>query len=176
MKKAIAVVGSAAVSPSESEIKLCRELGKAIAGRGFVLLTGACPGFPLEAARGARKAEGTVVGISPAPDYKAHVEQWDYPVQEFDSIIFPGFGRGRNLVLVRSASAVAVLGGRMGTLNEFTIAFEEGKPIGVLSGIRGIGEHLEKIAEWARKETGAKIFRSADAKELVELLAKETER
>jgi len=173
MKKAIAALGSAVGSPEEPEIKLCRELGRQVAEQGFVLLTGACPGFPLEAARGAKDAGGAVVGISPALNYREHVEQWKYPTKEFDSILFPGIGRGRNRMLVRSAFAVVVLGGRMGTLNEFTAAFEEGKPIGVLSGIHGIGEHLEQIAEWAPKDRGAKIIRSTDPKELVELLAKE---
>ncbi len=173
MKKAIAVLGSAVGSPEEKELMLCHELGKEIAEHGFILLTGACPGFPLEAARGAKQANGIVVGISPALNYEMHVREWNYPTKEFDSILFPGIGKGRNLILVRSADAVVVLGGRMGTLNEFTIAFEEGKLIGVLSGIRGIGEHLEQIVQWAKKDTGSKIIRSPNAKELVELLEKE---
>ena len=50
-------------------------------------------------------------------------------------IIYTGFNySGRNLLLVRSSDAVIFGCGRMGTLNEFTITFEDKKPIGILQG------------------------------------------
>ena len=167
MKKAIAVVGSAVQILDEGLKRKAQAIGKEIALRGYVLLTGACPGFPLEAARGAKQVRGTVIGISPANNYEEHRDLLHYPIEEFDFIMFPGIGKARNFLIVRSASAVVVLGGRIGTLNEFTIAYDEGKIIGILRGLPGISEYLEKIVGWAKKDTNAKIVSSADPEELI---------
>ncbi len=63
-------------------------------------------------------------------------------------IIFTGFGyKGRNVINVRCADIVLILGGATGTLNEFTIAYDEGKIIGVLEGSGGIADHIERSSK-----------------------------
>ena len=167
MNKAIAVIGSGKMFDNKQAIEAAQELGKEIAKQGFVLVSGAGKGFPLEASRAAREAGGFTVGISPALDRKDHVENWKYAVEEFNSIVFTGFGRGRNVFVVRGGDAVILIGGQAGTLNEFSFAFDEGKPIGVLENTGGISNNIKEIIKAINKETGSKVVFSSSPKELV---------
>jgi hypothetical protein len=135
----IGVMGSAGGDMEPAVAELCRRLGRAIAGRGCCLLTGACPGLPHEVVLAAKDAGGHVVGISPASSLKDHVETYQSPFREYDVLIFTGLGlMGRELVNIHSSDMVIVVSGRSGTLGEFAIAYEEGKLIGVLTGTGGI--------------------------------------
>ncbi|HKY07998.1 MAG TPA: hypothetical protein VJQ55_07145, partial [Candidatus Binatia bacterium] len=76
-----------------------------------------------------------------------------------DAIIFTGFGyKGRNVINVRSADIVLILGGATGTLNEFTIAYDEGKIIGVLEGSGGIADHVRDVIRACNKPTSCQVF------------------
>lgn len=147
-----------------------KELGAEIVKHGAVLVTGATTGAPYWAAIGAKDAGGFVIGLSPANTEKEHVEHYNLPLDYHDMIVYTGFGyAGRNLLLTRSADAVIITCGRMGTLNEFTIAFEDKKPIGVLLGAGGMADEIERIVEIShRGEEHKKIVYDADPKNLVE--------
>src|SRR5687767_445799 len=81
------------------------------------------------------------------------------PPDAADVIIYTGFGlKGRNVINVRSADIVIIFGGATGTLNEFTIAYDEGKVIGVLAGSGGVADHIEAIIEFAKKRTRCRII------------------
>ncbi|MBN2197916.1 LOG family protein [Candidatus Wolfebacteria bacterium] len=145
-------------------------LGKEIILQGGVLVDGATTGFPYWAAKGAKKENGIVVGLSPAESEKEHINFYNLPIDYHDMIIYTGFGySGRNLLLTRSADAVVVGCGRMGTLNEFTIAFEDKKPIGVLEGEWETDELIKIMIEKSHraKEMENKIVFSKDPKELI---------
>jgi len=102
---------------------------------------------------------GFSIGMSPAVSEKGHVKVYHLPVDYFDIIIFTGFNySGRNLLLTRSSDAVVFVCGRMGTLNEFTIAFEDGKPIGVLEGTGGIADRLREIVENSHRGFGNIVY------------------
>ncbi len=155
-------------------------LGKEIIHQGGVLIDGATTGFPYWAAKGAKEANGIVVGISPADSEKEHVKAYDLPIDYHDLIIYTGSGySGRNLLLTRAADAVVVGCGRMGTINEFTIAFEDKKPIGILQGEWETDELAKMIIEKSHRaeEMKDKIVYSEDPKELItkvmELIKKE---
>jgi hypothetical protein len=47
---------------------------------------------------------------------------------------------------------VVIIGGRSGTLGEFSIAYDEGKLIGVLSGTGGITSEIDNIVSIIRKK------------------------
>ena len=107
-------------------------LGREIAKHGAILVTGATTGFPLWAAMGAKEAGGFVLGFSPASTEKEHIETFNLPVEYHDVIVYTGFGYpGRDLILTRSSDAVFFGCGRIGTIHEFTISFEDQKPIGI---------------------------------------------
>ena len=107
---------------------------------------------------------------APAVSEAAHIKTYKLPTDYHDVIIYTGFEySGRNLLLTRSADAVVVVCGRMGTLNEFTIAFEDQKPIGVLEGTGGIADELSDIVKKANRGPG-KIIYEKDPKKLIERL------
>ena len=122
----------------EKERKLAFELGKAIAEQDVLLITGACPGYPFEAARGAASQGGLVIGISPGLSLWEHVNKYHSPTEHHDVLIFTGSGlMGREVVNIRSSDMVVIIGGKSGTLGEFAIAYDEGKLIGSPDGHRG---------------------------------------
>lgn len=148
------------------------ELGRLIAGRDLILVTGATTGLPYWAAKGAKQAGGIVIGFSPAASKLAHIKTYHLPTDYHDLIIYTGFGySGRNLVLTRAADAVITVCGRMGTLNEFTIAFEDEKTQGVLTETGGMADMVEEIIEKSHRGEGKVIFESDPAKLLDKVVA-----
>jgi len=69
-------------------------------------------------------------------------------------------------MLTRASDAVLVGCGRMGTLNEFTIAFEDAKPIGVLTETGGTADMIKEIIERAHRP--GNVIYDSDPKRLVE--------
>ena len=152
------------------------EMGREIARRGMVLVTGATVGIPYWAAKGAKEEGGIVIGLSPAASEAAHVKSYKLPTDYHDLIVYTGFEySGRNLLLTRSADAVINICGRMGTLNEFTIAFEDGKPIGVLEGTGGTADELRGIVAKMHRGPGRVVY-SKDIKELLDKVVAEIEK
>jgi uncharacterized protein (TIGR00725 family) len=144
-----------------------KELGREIVRQGCVLVTGATTGFPLWSAIGAKEEKGISIGLSPAQNEKDHIENWRLPVNYMDLIIYTGFGfPGRDLLFTRSCDALIIGCGRIGTIHEFTIAFEEGKPIGVLEGGWTMDEQIRDMIEKANRPADHVIF-DADPKALI---------
>lgn len=148
----ICVSGAAKGDSVEHGKKLALEMGVAIAAAGHSLLTGATTGLPNYAAIGYKKAGGKMsVGLSPASSKVEHVLKYRLPIADYDSIIYTGLHYvGRDTLLITSADAVISIGGRLGTLHEFTIAMETETPIGFLQGAGGISEEIQKIVEIAK--------------------------
>ncbi len=152
----------------EGSFDLALALGKEIALHNAILIDGATTGFPFWAARGAKEAGGMAIGISPAATDHEHANVYKLPFEFHDLIVYTGFGyAGRNLLMTRSSDAVIIGCGRIGTFNEFTIAFEDNKPIGVLEGPWATDDIIKEIIAKAHRGNGKLIF-SSDPKELVE--------
>jgi uncharacterized protein (TIGR00725 family) len=108
------------------------------------------------------------LGISPAENRHEHVTRYGLPVEGADVIVYTGFGyKGRNVINIRSADIVIIFGGATGTLNEFTIAYDEGKIIGVLEGSGGVADHLREIIAFCKKATAGAVIFNRDPGELV---------
>jgi len=153
-----------------------KELGREIIKQGGILVTGATTGFPLWSAMGASEENGISVGLSPASTEAEHTEIYRLPLDYLDLIIYTGFGySGRNLLLTRSSDAVFVGCGRIGTVNEFTIAYEDDKPIGVLEGEWETDEVFRNIIEKGKRPNDKVVFDS-DPKRLVEKVIKLVEK
>lgn len=155
-KYKICVSGAAETAHcSKDALEKTKALGTAIIKAGCVLVTGATTGAPLWAAIGAKEAGGFVIGLSPASSELEHVKKYHLPQDYHDIIIYTGFGySGRNLLLTRAADAIITTCGRMGTLNEFTIAFEDGKPQGVLEGTGGVADDIDEIIKRSHRGSG----------------------
>jgi uncharacterized protein (TIGR00725 family) len=167
----IGVMGGATGVISPEHLAKARDLGRAIARNGCVLVTGACPGLPLAAACGAKQEKGLVVGISPGLSLDEHVSKYRSPREFHDVLIFTGSGlMGREVVNIRSSDIVVIIGGRSGTLGELAIAYDEGKLIGVLTGTGGISDMVADILAACAKDTGARALYNADPGRLIEKL------
>ncbi len=178
LKYKICISGAADTTHCGPDImKRVEELGRLVAQHNFVLVTGATTGAPFWAAKGAKEAGGFVIGVSPAYSKLQHVKTYHLPLDYHDLIIYTGFGySGRNLLLTRASDAVITVCGRIGTLNEFTDAFEDEKPQGVLTGSGGTTDMLEEILERAHRGRGKVVFESDPSKLLdrvVELIMAE---
>jgi uncharacterized protein (TIGR00725 family) len=166
MKIKIGVMGSAEEMPDVYE--KAEALGRAIAARDAILLTGATTGLVYVTGKAARDAGATHVGISPAHNAEEQVERYALPIDACDAIIYTGFGlKGRNVVLVRSCDVVVFISGSIGSLNEFTIAYDEGKVIGCLTGTGGVADEIKRLTEIFSKKTKSRIFYHEDPVELL---------
>ncbi len=79
MKLAIGVMGASGGDLTDEVRQRAYRLGEAIAEHDAILVTGACPGLPYEAVRGARAKGGLVVGISPGLSVDEHRGSTDHP-------------------------------------------------------------------------------------------------
>jgi|SRR6185312_5432067 len=142
-------------------------LGMEIAKSGSICVTGATTGFPLWAAMGAKQAGGFVVGFSPASSEKEHIETYNLPVEYHDVIVYTGFGYpGRDLIFTRSVDGMFFGCGRIGTIHEFTIAFEDNKPMGVYEGEWPTADEIRGILANGHRPNDKIIF-GTDPKEVV---------
>jgi len=165
----IGVMGSAGGEMRPDIAEKCRELGRAIADHGCAILTGGCPGLPHYAVMGCKERGGLTVGVSPAIALDEHVNVYGSPTDNIDVMIYTGSGlMGREVIGVRSSDIVIIVGGRSGTLGEFAIAYDEGRPIGVLTGTGGIADHVDDFLPVIQKETGSLITYDDDPRRLIE--------
>ena len=127
--------------------------------------------MPYECALGARSRGGISVGISPALSLDEHIYKYQSPSDAFDVMIYTGSGlMGREVTNVRSSDMVIVVGGSSGTLGEFSIAYDEGKLIGILDKSGGIADALPDIVNRIDKNTGARLIYEFDPEALVDEL------
>lgn len=169
----IGVMGSASGPQTEdsSAREKARELGREIAKRNFIFINGACPGLPDDALQGAKEMKGFTVGVSPAFSEFEHVNEYLSP-HSHDMIIYTGMGfMERDIINIRSADAVVIIGGGIGTLNEFTIAYDEGRPIGVLTNTGGISNHIEHVVvELCKRDMPKNLVMDDDPAKLLDKL------
>jgi len=115
--RAVGVVGR-----GDAESDEAFEVGRLLAERGAVVVTGGLGGVMASAARGAASAGGLVVGLLPGLDRSA--------ANEWVSVAIPtGLGELRNGLVVRASDALIAVGGGYGTLSEIALALKAGKPV-----------------------------------------------
>jgi len=148
-KLKIGVMGSASGPQirDPNAIAKARLLGREIGKRGHIFINGACPGLPHEALLGAKEEGGFTVGISPAFSEYEHVNEYKSPADN-EMIIFTGLGfMERDIINIRSSNGIVIVGGGIGTLNEFTIAYDEGRPVGIVTNSGGISNAIPHIIQ-----------------------------
>ena len=167
----IAVSGSADTSLNGLDAyEKAKEIGREIALQGGIIVTGATTGFPMYAAMGAKDECGFSIGLSPAGNEQEHLQMYQLPTDYMDVVIYTGFGyAGRDLLMIRAADAVIIGPGRIGTLNEFSVAFEDRRPIGILEGSWETADLIKEVIRQAHRPNDKIIFDS-NPKRLVERL------
>lgn len=149
-------------------LQKAEELGREIVRHNAIIMSGATTGTPYWAAKGAKEEGGISIGFSPAANEHEHIKTYKLPTDYFDTIVYTGFSfSGRNLLLTRSADAIIIVCGRMGTLNEFTIAFEDQKPIGILEETGGTADMIRELVPKMHRGEGNIVY-DVDPKTLVE--------
>ncbi len=148
-KLKIGVMGSASGPQVRDPVarEKARKLGAECARRGYILINGACPGLPNDAAVSAKEHGGLTIGISPAFSEYEHTHEYLSPAGH-DIIIFTGLGfMERDIINIRSSDAIVIISGGIGTLNELTIAYDEGRSIGIITNSGGISNSVPFVIE-----------------------------
>src|SRR5437870_13499303 len=117
---------------------MAEEVGRLVAERNGIVVTGGLSGVMEAVSRGAKSANGLVVGILPGFEKR---EANPY----VDIALTTGMGWMRNTLTVRAADAVIMISGGIGTLNELTVAYED-KPTVILEGTGGWSDRIREIA------------------------------
>jgi uncharacterized protein (TIGR00725 family) len=134
----VSVVGSGAEHEERAET-----VGRLLAEHGATVVTGGLGEVMAAAARGAKSAGGTTIGILPG-ETRAGANAW------LDHVVVTGIGHARNLAVVASGDAVVAVGGRHGTLAEIGFALTLGRPVVVLEpGLDLEGTHRAQTPEAA---------------------------
>ena len=136
-KPVIAVIGAGQCSKKLQD--MAAAVGRYIAENGGVLVCGGLGGIMEGAARGAKEAGGTTIGIIPT-DNKADANAF------IDYVIVTGLGHARNILVVNTADAIVALPGKYGTLTEMAFALNAGKPIVSVSAWK-LGEEIRQAED-----------------------------
>ncbi|HSB38627.1 MAG TPA: hypothetical protein VLD13_06010 [Gaiellaceae bacterium] len=116
----VAVIGSGAEHAARAE-----EVGRLLAERGCTVVTGGLGEVMAAAARGAKSAGGTTIGVLPG-ESRDGANEW------IDHVVVTGVGHARNLAVVASGDAVIAVGGKWGTLAELGYAHVLGRRVVIL--------------------------------------------
>ncbi len=117
MAAQVSVIGSGVEHEQRAE-----EIGRLLAERGCTVVCGGRGEVMAAAARGAKSAGGTTIGILPGTD-RRDANEW------IDHVVVTGLGHVRNAVVAASGDAVVAVGGRYGTLTEIGFALILGRPV-----------------------------------------------
>jgi uncharacterized protein (TIGR00725 family) len=137
----ICVIGSADRRPAEpipdQAFIAAEEVGRLVAERGGIMLTGGKTGIMEAASKGANLAGGMVVGLLPSNSKNE--------ANPYVTVALPtGMDYLRNYLTVRAADAVIMICGSRGTLHEATIAYGK-KPIIVMEGTGGWSDQMRRV-------------------------------
>lgn len=119
-RRRVAVIGVSSATAAEAQT--AERVGRLLAGRGVVVITGGLGGVMEAASRGAAAAGGTVVGILPTADPADANAYVGIPIAT-------GLGDARNAVIADTADAFIAIGRGFGTLSEIAFALKRGKPV-----------------------------------------------
>lgn len=148
MHYSICISGAASGKTVDTAREYAERLGIAIAKAGHTLTTGATIGLPYYAAKAAKEAGGMSIGFSPAAGLRDHLYKYRLPIGVYDFVNFTGMHYvGRDIHLVQSSDAIITVGGRFGSLHEFTTAVEAKMPSGVLIGSGGTADTIPSLMD-----------------------------
>jgi uncharacterized protein (TIGR00725 family) len=116
----VAVCGPARAT--QDEVAAAEEIGRLLAQRGAVVLSGGLSGVMEASCRGAKSAGGTTLGVLPGTDRREANDYVDFSVPT-------GMGEMRNMLIVRAADALIAVAGEFGTLSEVAFALKVGVPV-----------------------------------------------
>ncbi|MCX7881477.1 MAG: hypothetical protein N2482_03155 [Patescibacteria group bacterium] len=153
----------------------------------IIIFTGACSGLPYTVAYEAAGGGVEVWGFSPAKDLedqKKETPNDDLSIYKKFIFLPENFAfinninisrKYRNVILTASSDAGIIVGGRFGTLNEFTCLYDMNKIIGVYQGSGGAADEIFYLINKIHKNTEATVFFSPKPAKLIEQIIKKLE-
>ncbi|MBW2467411.1 MAG: TIGR00725 family protein [Deltaproteobacteria bacterium] len=126
-KNIIGVFGAGNVSESDEEWQQALTVGRQLARKGYVVLTGGLGGVMTAASKGAKEEGGITVGILPGTRQTTPANRY------VDIAVYTGMSEARNAVNIKSCVAAVAIGGEYGTLSEISLALKGGCPIILLN-------------------------------------------
>ena len=174
----IGVYGSA-VAESEHLTRSAQIIGEEIFKSGHAIITGACKGLPFDAVQKIKSLGGISIGYTGVTKISEHEKSLGTPLSYYDELVLIRDDykhqknlsvclKYRNVASVADCDAAIFISGRWGTLNEFAIAFDMGKIIGVLTGVGKFSTQAQQLIDFFGKETKGKIIFDEDPRRLVE--------
>jgi predicted Rossmann-fold nucleotide-binding protein len=180
----IGVFGSAAYDEGNNLVRAATLIGETIAKSGHIVVTGACEGLPQEAVKGAKKYNGKSVGFSAVTTKEDHEKIMKTSIENYDTIEYIPeeykykdnvlvCRKYRNVASVASCDIALFISGRWGTLNEFSLAIDMGKFIGVFNAEGKFSSKVKELLDYFKKPSQSKLIYEKEATELVTRIIKE---
>jgi uncharacterized protein (TIGR00725 family) len=119
---------------TDAATEAAETVGRLVAERGGILVSGGRGGIMEAVSRGASQAGGIVVGLMPSLSKSEANEYVTIPLAT-------GLGEMRNHLTIRASDALIMISGSTGTLMEATISYHR-KPLIVLEGTGGWSDRL----------------------------------
>lgn len=116
----IAVIGGS--KPDRQCLTIAEQVGKIIAKRNAILITGGMGGVMSAASKGAKSAQGLVIGVLPGTGRQDANPDVDVP-------IITGMGEARNVIIARTCDCAIAIDGKYGTLSEIAYCLLFNKPV-----------------------------------------------
>jgi uncharacterized protein (TIGR00725 family) len=126
-KNIIGVFGAGNICDTDDEWQAALTVGRQLAQRGFVVLTGGLGGVMTAASKGAKEEDGITVGILPGTRKTSPANRY------VDIAVYTGMGEARNVINTKSCMAAIAIGGEYGTLSEIGLALKGNCPIVLLN-------------------------------------------
>jgi len=160
-KNQILVIGYNSDSCTRKAYDIAYNVGKEIAKRDAVLITGGLGGVMEAASKGAYENNGIVIGIIPFEDF-ADANKY------CNIVICTGIGFARDFITAYSADGVIIVGGGVGTLMEASAAYMKKKPIVAMLGSGGTADKY--AGQYLDERKHIKILAAKTPKEAVDII------
>ena len=123
MKHCVAIRASLlSLGNPERHLKIAEEVGSLIAKRDAILVTGGMDGIMNAASKGAKDANGLVIGILPTLDKESANPYIDIPIAT-------GMNQARNFIIARTCDCAIAINGKYGTLSEIAYCLMYNIPV-----------------------------------------------
>ncbi len=132
-KPQVLVIGYNSDACTRKAYSIAYEVGKEVARREAILITGGLGGVMEAACKGAYDLGGIAVGIIPF-DESSKANRY------CNVVVCSGMGYARNFITAYSADGTIIVGGGVGTLIEAGVAYMKKKPVVAIAGSGGIAD------------------------------------
>lgn len=152
--------------PTNKELEMAKNVGSLLAKTGAIIITGGKGGIMEYAARGAKKSNGTTIGVIAGP--RGTSNKWT----DIEIITGSKIAGLDEVFIPLMCDAVIVIGGGVGTLQEISVCYRNKIPIIVMKNTFGWASKILKETYLDSRKT-VKIISAKNPKDAVEKAIKQ---